>query len=136
MIACTWAWHQPSRVAWMRTSARASIHGGLSALWSYHLSGADIAAPVDEVFELRPLAREQKLRPRIVEAGLIEPARELVQFPDPPAQGFDYLIAHGGLWPLWCRPLPLRSSPENPPACRLRAFGRPCGHRASAARRN
>jgi hypothetical protein len=82
----------------MRTSASAFIHGGFSALWSYHLSGADIAAPVDEVFEFRPLAREQQLRPRVVEAGLIEPARELVQLADPPAQGFDRFIAHGRLW--------------------------------------
>jgi hypothetical protein len=56
-------------------------------------------APVDEVFQLRPLAREQKLRPRVVEAGLIEPARKLVQFGNPPAQGFNRLIAHGGLEP-------------------------------------
>ena len=62
-------------------------------------------APVDEVFQLRPLAREQKLRPRIVEAGLIEPARKLVQFANPPAQGLNRLqdlnrlIAHGGLEP-------------------------------------
>jgi hypothetical protein len=32
-------------------------------------------ASVDEIFQLRPLAREQKLRPRIIEAGLIELAR-------------------------------------------------------------
>jgi hypothetical protein len=32
-------------------------------------------APVDEIFQFRPLSREQKLRPRVVEAGLIEPAR-------------------------------------------------------------
>jgi hypothetical protein len=49
--------------------------------------------------QLRPLAREQKLRPRIVEAGLIEPARKLVQFANPPAQGLNRLIAHGGLEP-------------------------------------
>ena len=54
-------------------------------------------APVDEIFQLRPLAREQKLRPRAVQAGLIEPARQLVQFANPPAQGLDRLIAHGGL---------------------------------------
>jgi hypothetical protein len=56
-------------------------------------------APVDEVFQLRPLAREQKLRPRIVQAGLIEPARKLVQLANPPAQGLNHLIAHGGLEP-------------------------------------
>ena len=33
----------------------------LAALWSYHLSGPGIAAPVDDVFQLRPLAREQEL---------------------------------------------------------------------------
>ena len=55
-------------------------------------------APVDEIFQLRPLAREQELRPRVVEAGLIEPARKLVQLADPPAQGFDRFIAHGRLW--------------------------------------
>jgi hypothetical protein len=55
--------------------------------------------PVDEVFQLHPLAREQELRPRIVEAGLIEPARKLVQFANPPAQGVNHLIAHGGLGP-------------------------------------
>jgi hypothetical protein len=32
-------------------------------------------ASVDEIFQLRPLARQQKLRPRIVETGLIELAR-------------------------------------------------------------
>jgi hypothetical protein len=32
-------------------------------------------ASVDEIFQLRPLARQQKLRPCIVEAGLIELAR-------------------------------------------------------------
>jgi hypothetical protein len=42
-------------------------------------------APVDEIFQLRPLAREQKLRPRVVQAGLIELARKLVQFANPPA---------------------------------------------------
>jgi hypothetical protein len=56
-------------------------------------------APVDEIFQLRPLAREQELRPRIIEAGLIEPARELVQLANPPAQGVNHLIAHGGLGP-------------------------------------
>jgi len=56
-------------------------------------------APVDEVFQLRPLAREQKLRPRAVEAGLIEPAGKLVQFANPPAQGLNRLIAHGGFEP-------------------------------------
>ena len=61
-------------------------------------------APVDEVFQLRPLAREQKLRPRVVQAGLIEPARKLVQLADPPAQGLNHLIAHGGLGPFPFRP--------------------------------
>jgi hypothetical protein len=56
-------------------------------------------APVDEVFQLRPLAREQELCPRVVEAGLIEPARKLVQFANPPAQGLNHLIAHGCLGP-------------------------------------
>jgi hypothetical protein len=62
-------------------------------------------APVDEVFQLRPLAREQELRPRIVQAGLIELAHKLVQFANPPAQGLNrlqdlnHLIAHGGLEP-------------------------------------
>ena len=56
-------------------------------------------APVDEIFQLRPLAREQELRPRVVEAGLIEPARKLVQLANPPAQGLNHLIAHGGLGP-------------------------------------
>jgi hypothetical protein len=62
-----------------------------------------LLAPVDEVFQLRPLAREQELRPRIVEAGLIEPARKLVQFGNPPAQGLNRIIVHGGL-----EPFPLR----------------------------
>jgi hypothetical protein len=44
-------------------------------------------APVDEVFQLRPLAREQKLRPRVVEAGLVELPHKLVQLSNPPAQG-------------------------------------------------
>jgi hypothetical protein len=57
-------------------------------------------APVDEVFQLRSLAREQKLRPGIVQTGLIEPARELVQLADAPAQGVYRFIAHGGLGPL------------------------------------
>jgi hypothetical protein len=61
-------------------------------------------APVDEVIQLRPLAREQKLRPRVVQAGLIELARKLVQFANPPAQGLDRLIAHGGLEPFPFRP--------------------------------
>jgi hypothetical protein len=56
-------------------------------------------APVDEVFQLRPLAREQKLRPRVVEAGLVELAHKLVQLGNPPAQGFNRLIAQGGLEP-------------------------------------
>jgi hypothetical protein len=30
---------------------------------------------------------------------LIEPARKLVQFANPPAQGVNHLIAHGGLGP-------------------------------------
>jgi hypothetical protein len=64
-------------------------------------------APVDEVFQLRPLAREQELRPRVVEAGLIEPARKLVQFANPPAQGLNRLIAHGGL-----EPFPFRWNPN------------------------
>ena len=42
-------------------------------------------ASVDEVFELRALAREQELRPRVVEAGLIELTRKLIQFGNPPA---------------------------------------------------
>jgi hypothetical protein len=56
-------------------------------------------APVDEVFQLRPLAREQELGPRIVEAGLTELTRKLVQFANSPAQGLNRLIAHGGLEP-------------------------------------
>jgi hypothetical protein len=54
------------------------------------------AASVDEIFQLRPLAREQKLRPRIIKTGLIELARKPVQLDNPLAQGFDMLIAHGG----------------------------------------
>jgi hypothetical protein len=56
-------------------------------------------APVDEIFQLRPLAREQELRPRIVQAGLIELTRKLVQFGNPSAQRFNRLTAHGGLGP-------------------------------------
>jgi hypothetical protein len=56
-------------------------------------------APVDEVFQFRPLAREQKLRPRVVEAGLVELPHKLVQFANPPAQGLNRLIAHGGPGP-------------------------------------
>jgi hypothetical protein len=56
-------------------------------------------APVDEVFQLRPLAREQELRPRVVEAGLTELTRKLIQFANPPTQGLNRLIAHGGLEP-------------------------------------
>jgi hypothetical protein len=52
-------------------------------------------APVDEIFQLRPLAREQELRPRIVQAGLIELTRKLVQLRNPPAQGLNRLLAHG-----------------------------------------
>jgi hypothetical protein len=50
---------------------RALIQGGLSALWSHHLSGPDIEASVAEVVQLRPLTREQELRPHAVQAGLI-----------------------------------------------------------------
>jgi hypothetical protein len=35
---------------------------------------------------------------------LIEPARKLVQFANPPAQGLNQLIAHGGLGPFRLRP--------------------------------
>jgi hypothetical protein len=67
-------------------------------------------APVDEIFQLRPLAREQKLRPRVVQAGLIEPARKLVEFANAPAQGLYRLIAHGGLGPF-----PFRSNRNEAP---------------------
>jgi hypothetical protein len=56
-------------------------------------------APVDEVLQLRALAREQKLRPRVVEAGLVELTHKPVQLGNPPAQDFNRLIAHGGLEP-------------------------------------
>jgi hypothetical protein len=53
-------------------------------------------APVDEIIQLRPLAREQELRPRAVEAGLIQPADNRAQFGDLPAQHLKPVIAHGG----------------------------------------
>jgi hypothetical protein len=56
-------------------------------------------APVDEVLQLRPLAREQKLRPRVVQAGLVELTHKPVQLSNPPAQALNRLIAHGGLEP-------------------------------------
>jgi hypothetical protein len=42
-------------------------------------------APVDEVFELCRLSREHKLCPRAVQTGLIELARNRLQFGDLPA---------------------------------------------------
>ena len=71
------------------------------------LSGSDIgAASLDQVFQLRPLAREQELRDRAVEAGLVELADRRAQLDELPAQGLDFpvqwivaivaIIAHGG----------------------------------------
>src|SRR5229473_7252208 len=45
MIAWTCWKHQPSRGANRRTSARALIHAGLSALSSYHFRGSGISPP-------------------------------------------------------------------------------------------
>ena len=68
------------------------------------MSGSDIgAASLDQVFQLRPLAREQQLRGRTVEAGLVELADSRAQLDELPAQGLDSpvqwivaIIAHGG----------------------------------------
>jgi hypothetical protein len=70
-------------------------------LWSYHLSDSGIgAASPHQVFQLGPLAREQELRGRAVEAGLIELADSRAQLDELPAQGLDPplqgIIAHGG----------------------------------------
>jgi hypothetical protein len=52
-------------------------------------------ASIDEIFQLRPLAREQELCPRIIQAGLIELTSKLIQFGNPPTQGLNGIIAHG-----------------------------------------
>ena len=71
-----------------RTSARAFIHAGLSALWSYHLSGSDTGATsLHQVFKLRALSGKQELRRRTVQVRLIKLADGRAQFEELPALG-------------------------------------------------